>query len=68
MSGRRVIALLGRPDAPTDAVEEYCHYLGEALLVEDIELIIERVDWNVTGWNRAANALRRRAHGLRCRR
>src|SRR6266550_5366193 len=65
MSGQRVIALLGRPDAPTDAVEEYCHYLGEALLAEDIELIIERVNWNATGWDRAAHALRRRAEEWR---
>ena len=61
MSGQRVIALLGRPDAPTDAVEEYCLYLGEALLPEDFELIIERVNWSAVGWDRAANALRRRA-------
>src|SRR2546430_10499547 len=61
MSGQRVIALLGRPDAPTDGVEEYCLYLGEALLPEDFELIIERVNWSAVGWDRAANALRRRA-------
>ena len=61
MSGQRVIALLGRPDAPTDAVEEYCRYLGEALVAEDFELIIERVAWREKGWSRAARALRRRA-------
>ena len=65
MSGQRVIALLGRPDAPTDAVEEYCRYLGEALLAEDFELIIERVDWNATDWDRALKALRRRAEAWR---
>jgi len=65
MSGQPVIALLGRPDAPTDAVEEYCRYLGKTLLAEDFELTIERVDWNAAGWNRAANALRRRAEGWR---
>src|SRR5213080_5229623 len=65
MSGQRVIALLGRPDAPTDAVEEYCRYLGKALLVEDFELVIERVNWNAAGWNRATNELRRRAKGWR---
>jgi hypothetical protein len=43
MSGQHIIALLGRPDAPTDAVEEYCSYLGEALVAEDFDLIIERV-------------------------
>jgi glycosyltransferase involved in cell wall biosynthesis len=62
MSGQRVIALLGRPDAPTDAVEEYCRYLGEALLAEDFELVIERVAWPASGWTRA---LRRRAKGWR---
>jgi len=45
MSGQRIIALLGRPDAPTDAVEEYCRYLGEALIAQDFDLFIERVAW-----------------------
>src|SRR3989442_5315115 len=59
------IAILGRQDKPTDAVEEYCRYLGEALLAEDFELIIERVAWPESGWTRAANALRHRAEGWR---
>src|SRR2546430_1272 len=61
MSGQRVIALLGRPDAPTDAVEEYCRYLGEAMTAEGFELIIERVTWPQDGSTRAAKGLRRRA-------
>ncbi len=65
MSGQRVIALLGRRDAPTDAVEEYCRYLGEALLKEGFELMIERVAWPERGWARAARGLRRRAKGWR---
>jgi glycosyltransferase involved in cell wall biosynthesis len=65
MSGQRVIALLGRPDAPTDAVEEYCRYLGEALLAEDFDLIIERVEWSESGWRHAASTLRHRAQGWR---
>ena len=65
MSGQRVIALLGRPDAPTDAVEEYCRYLGEALLAENFELSIERIAWAETGWTRAANTLRHRAQAWR---
>src|SRR5437660_8583630 len=65
MSGQRVIALLGRPDAPTDAVEEYCRYLGEALVREGFELVIERVDWRKKGWPSAARSLRRRAKGWR---
>ncbi len=59
------IAILGRQDKPTDAVEEYCRYLGEALLAEDFELIIERVAWHESGWTRAASALRHRAKGWR---
>ncbi len=65
MSGQRVIALLGRPDAPTDAVEEYCRYLGQALMAEGFELIIERVAWPERGWTRAARGLRRQAKGWR---
>src|SRR5260370_36202920 len=65
MSGQRVIALLGRPDAPTDAVEEYCRYLGEALLTEGFELTIERLTWPERGWTRAIKGLRRRAKGWR---
>jgi glycosyltransferase involved in cell wall biosynthesis len=65
MSGQRVIALLGRPDAPTDAVEEYCRYLGKALVAEDFELVIERMAWRESSWTRAARALRRRAKGWR---
>jgi glycosyltransferase involved in cell wall biosynthesis len=65
LSGQRAIALLGRPDAPTDAVEEYCRYLGEALVAEDFELVIERVPWPERGWTRALSTLRRRAKGWR---
>ncbi len=65
MSGQRVIALLGRRDASTEAVEEYCRYLGEALLAEGFELILERVAWPERGWARAASALRRRTKGWR---
>ncbi len=65
MSGQRVIALLGRRDAPTDAIEEYCRYLGEALVAEDFELIIERVAWHESGWRRAVRGLGRRAKGWR---
>ena len=55
------IALLGRADKPTDAVEEYCSYLGEALRVRGIHLAIERVAWEDRGWPRALRSLRRQA-------
>ena len=45
MSGSRVIALLGRRDAPTDAIEEYCQYLGAVLSAHDFELKLVRVAW-----------------------
>jgi len=65
MSRQRVIALLGRPDAPTDAVEEYCRYLGEALAPEEFELTLERVAWDESGWKRAASTLQHRCQGWR---
>jgi glycosyltransferase involved in cell wall biosynthesis len=59
------IALLGRADAPTDGVEEYCRHLGEALREQGISLAIERVLWAERGWRRALRSLRRRAKGWR---
>lgn len=47
------IALLGRKDVPTDAVEEYCRYLGEALQARGIQLDIRRVPWEIHGWKAA---------------
>ena len=52
MIRKPVIALLGRPDAPTDAVEEYCNYLGEALRENGFELRVRRADWTEKGWAR----------------
>jgi glycosyltransferase involved in cell wall biosynthesis len=63
VSGQHIIALLGRPDAPTDAVEEYCQYLGEALQAEDYNLKIERVPWEEHGRGAAVREIRRRATG-----
>jgi glycosyltransferase involved in cell wall biosynthesis len=53
-----VIALLGRRDKPTDAVEEYCHYLSEALKAHDIQLDIRRVPWEIHGWRESLNVLK----------
>ena len=58
---RNCIAILGKQDTPTDAVEEYCRYLGEALQAEDYDLKIERVPWVEHGWGAAVRKLRRRA-------
>jgi len=58
---RSCIAILGKQDTPTDAVEEYCRYLGEAMQAEDYDLKIERVPWVEHGWGAAVRKLRRRA-------
>lgn len=56
-----VIALLGRKDEPTDAVEEYCRYLGAALQAHDIQMHIRRVPWELQGWRDALHALQLQA-------
>jgi len=65
MSALRVIALLGRRDEPTDAVEEYCAYLGRALAAHFFTLEIRRVPWNEHGWSASLNALRLQAESWR---
>jgi glycosyltransferase involved in cell wall biosynthesis len=59
------IALLGRKDEPTDAVEEYCRYLASALQAHDIQLEIRRVPWEIHGWPVALQALRLKANEWR---
>ena len=44
------VMLLGRRDEPTDAVEEYCRYLGDALRAHSIETELVRVGWSERGW------------------
>ena len=58
MKQQRTIALLGRRDEPTDAVEEYCHYLGEALRPRGYAMEIVRVPWAEQGWRTALKNLR----------
>jgi glycosyltransferase involved in cell wall biosynthesis len=58
---RRVIALLGRKDVPTDAVEEYCRYLGAALQAHEFQMQIRRVPWEVHGWRQSLRALQLQA-------
>ena len=55
------IALLGRKDEPTDAVEDYCRYLAAALQVHDIQMEVHRVSWKLQGWQNALQALRLQA-------
>ena len=65
MTAQRVIALLGRRDEPTDAVEDYCRYLGQALAAHNIQLEIRRVPWNEHGWAASLEALRLQAETWR---
>ena len=55
------VALLGRRDEPTDAVEEYCHYLGEALEAHGISFEFARIPWCEIGWRKALAGMDRRA-------
>lgn len=65
MSAERVIALLGRRDEPTDAVEEYSRYLGAALAEHSFDVEVRRVPWNEHGWPDSLNALRLQAESWR---
>lgn len=57
----RCVALLGRPDTPTDAVEDYCRYLGGALEEHGISLERMRVKWAEKGWHDALREVRKKA-------
>jgi glycosyltransferase involved in cell wall biosynthesis len=57
----RCVALLGRRDEPTDAVEEYCQYLGTALEALGVSFELERVHWCELGWGEALAGIDRRA-------
>jgi glycosyltransferase involved in cell wall biosynthesis len=54
---QRCIALLGRRDEPTDAVEEYCRYLGAGLSAHGFALELARVPWHEHGWRAALGEL-----------
>ena len=62
---QKCIALLGRRDEPTDAVEEYCRYLGAALLPHGFALELARVAWQERGWRAALRDLRSQAANWR---
>ena len=64
---QRMVALLGRRDEPTDAVEEYCRYLGAALGTHGFELAVARLGWKERGWPTALRELRQNASDWRGR-
>jgi glycosyltransferase involved in cell wall biosynthesis len=53
----RCVAVLGRPDTPTDAVEEYCCYLAAALATRGTTFEIARLLWAEHGWRAALKEL-----------
>src|SRR5215471_758482 len=55
------VALLGRPDMPTDAVESYCRYLSDALQKHSISLELMRVPWSEGNWQEALRDVRKKA-------
>jgi glycosyltransferase involved in cell wall biosynthesis len=62
-----VVALLGRRDEPTDAVEQYCVQLGAALRAHDFAMEIVRVPWKERGWPTALRNLQHKAADWRGR-
>jgi glycosyltransferase involved in cell wall biosynthesis len=62
---QKCVALLGRRDTPTDAVEEYCRFLGAALTQYGYEMEIARVSWAERGWNAALSELKRDSRNWR---
>ena len=60
-----MIALLGRRDFPTDGVEDYCVFLGNALAQHGKQLERARVFWHEKGWIRALWQLLRESAGWR---
>ena len=59
------VALLGRRDVPTDAVETYCEYLAEALSLHHIRLRCVRFPWEEQGWSAAFAGLQREFNSTR---
>jgi glycosyltransferase involved in cell wall biosynthesis len=62
---RRIHALLGRRDEPTDGVADYCQFLGEALARRNAHMEVTRVSWSEQGWPQALALLRRESKNWR---
>jgi glycosyltransferase involved in cell wall biosynthesis len=50
---QRLVALLGREDEPTDALEDYCKLLAQSFYKRGYSLEISRIAWAEQGWRRA---------------
>jgi glycosyltransferase involved in cell wall biosynthesis len=62
----RWVALLGRQDEPTDALEDYCNLLAEYLHKRSHSLEIWRIAWAEQGWRRALKDAEKRLKEQRC--
>ncbi len=60
-----IVFLLGRRDHPTDALEDYCRWLGAALMKRGCQPEIERVDWLESGRLRSLYRIWRKARSKR---
>ena len=58
---QKCVALLGKKDEPTDAVEQYCCYLGDALRLHGFEMQLAHVRWAEKGWPVALAELKQEA-------
>jgi glycosyltransferase involved in cell wall biosynthesis len=59
------VAILGRPDTPTDGVADYCAYLATGLEARGIKMSLERVRWMEDGWLNGLRQLWRESAGWR---
>src|ERR1700674_3287653 len=57
---QRWVALLGREDEPTDALEDYCKLLALSLHKRGYSLEISRITWAEQGWRRALGVVYKR--------
>lgn len=62
---RWLVALLGRRDAPTDGVQDYCTFLAKALQERGSHMELVRVRWLEDGWFLGLWELWRRSAGWR---
>jgi len=60
-----MIALLGRIDKPTDGLDDYCNFLGQALALRGIALKRVYVPWDDEGWIRPLRRLWRESAAWR---
>jgi len=56
-----IVALLGRRDAPTDAIEQYCTHLSQALREHDFTMELLAAPWKERGWPATLRNLQQRA-------